>query len=157
MDTPTILLIMGAGDMEATTIPGVLMVIMVVTIPGMEVHTGPDTAMDITMGTMTGTTELQLHTDTVTWIAEAITDMVHLQTPPTTDPKGLTITIPGTGAGRPILRVQAHPLRGMVQVVSAVRHSVALQHVQAQHSVMQGPFPHHLQMHSAALQEPMQH
>ena len=150
-ETPITLPIMGDGDMEATTIPGVHTVIME------EVPTGPDTTMVIITVTMTDTTELQIHTDTVIWIAGIITDMVHPQTPPTMDLKGLPITIPGTGAERPIPRVPAHPPRGMAQVVSAALHNEALQHVQAQHSVMQGPYPHHLQMHSVTLQEPMQH
>jgi len=151
MDTLVTLPIMGVGDMEATTIPGVHTVIME------EVPTGPDTTMVIITVTMTGTTEVQLHTDTVIWIAGIITDMVPPQTPPTTDPKGLAITIPGTGAGQPIPRVPVHPPRGMARVVSAAQRSAALQHVRAQHSVMQGPYPHQLQMHSVPLQEPMQH
>ena len=154
--TPIILPIMEVGDMEATTIPGAP-TDMEDIILTMEVPTGPDTTMVIITVTITDTTELQLHTDTVIWIAGIITDMDHHQTPPTTDPKGLPITIPGTGAERPIPRVPAHPPRGMARVVSAAQHNEALRRVQAQHSVMQGPYPHHLQMHSVTLQEPMQH
>ena len=151
MDTPVTLPIMGVGDMEATTIPGVHTVIME------EVPTGLDTTMVIITVTMIDTTELQLHTDTVIWIAGIITDMDHHQTPPTTDPKGLPITIPGTGAEQPIPRVPAHPHRGMARVVSAAQHSAARQHVRAQHSVMPGPHPRHILMHSAVRPEPMQH
>ena len=151
MDPHVTLPIMGVGDMEATTIPGVHTVTME------EVPTTPDTTMVIITVTMTATTDMQPHTNTAIWIAGILTDMVHPQTPPTTDQKGPPITIPGTGAERPIPRVPAHPPRGMARVVSAAQHNEALQHVQAQHSVMQGPYPRHLQMHSVTLQEPMQH
>jgi hypothetical protein len=137
--------------MVDTTIPGVHTVIME------EAPTGRDTTMGTTMAITTDPTDILILTDTVIWIAGILTDMVHPQTPPTMDPKGLPITIPGTGAERPIPRVPAHPPRGMARVVSAAQHNEALQHVQAQHSVMQGPYPHHLQMHSVTLQEPMQH
>ena len=151
MDTLVTLPIMGVGDMEATTIPGVHTVIMEA------VPTGPDTTMVIITVTMTGTTELKLHIDTVIWIAGILTDMLHPLTLPTTDPKGLPITIPGTGAEQPIPKVPVHPHRGMAQVVSSAQHSAVLQHGRAQHSVMQGPYPHPLQMHNVRPLEPMQH
>lgn len=150
MDTLVTLPIMEVGDTEATTIPGVHTVTMV------EVPTILDTTMVIITGTMTATTDMQPHINMVIWIAGILTDMVHPQTPPTTDPKGPPITIPGTGAEQPIPRVPAHPPREMAQVVSPAQLNVALQHVRAQHSVMQGPFPRPL-MHNAPLLEPMQH
>ena len=116
-DPPIILPIMGVGDMVVTTIPGAPMVIMVGIIPGTVVHTGLDTTMDTIMAIMAMTTDMQLLTDTVIWIAGTLTDMAHPLTPPTRDPRGLTITIQGTGAGLLTPRVQLLPPREMLQVV----------------------------------------
>jgi len=156
-DPPIILPIMGVGDMVVTTIPGALMVIMEGIILDTVVHTGRDTTMVTIMAIMATTTHMQLLTDTVIWIAGILTDMLHPLTLPTTDPKGLPITIPGTGAEQPIPKVPVHPHRGMARVVSSTQHSAVLQHGRAQHSVMQGPYPHPLQMHNVRPLEPMQH
>jgi hypothetical protein len=107
MDTPVTLPIMGVGDMVDTTIPGVLM--------GMEVLTGPDTTMGTTMAITAMTTDMPLPTVTVTWITGTLMAMVHPQTLPTRVPKGLRITIPGTGAEQPIPRAPAVPLNEMDQ------------------------------------------
>ena len=126
--------------MVDTTIHGVLMVIME------EALTGRDTTMGTTMAITTGTDMLPL-TDTVKWIAETITDMAQPQTPPTTDPRELPITIPDTGAERPIPRVPALPHRGMARVVLPAQLSEVLQ---------QGPYPDPLLTPSVLPQEPMQ-
>ena len=150
-DTHTAHPITGVGDMVDTTIPGVLTDIME------EALTGRDTTMATTMAITTGTTDMLPLTDTVTWIAETITDMAQPQTPPTTDPRELTITIPDTGAERPIPRVPALPHRGMALVVLPAQLSEVLQRAPAvQLSVMQGPYPHPLPTPSVLPQEPMQ-
>ena len=141
MDTLLTLPIMGVGDMVDTTIPGVLTVIME------EAPTGRDTTMGTTMAITTGTTDMLPLTDTVTWIAETITDMAQPQTLPTTDPRELPITIPDTGAERPIPRVPALPHRGMARVVLPAQLSEVLQ---------QGPYPHPLPTPSVPPQEQMQ-
>jgi len=142
--------------MVDTTIHGVHMVIMEEVIME-EALTGRDTTMGTTMAITTGTTDMLPLTDTVTWIAETITDMAQPQTPPTTDPRELPITIPGTGAGRPIPRVPALPHRGMALVVLSAQLSEVLQLVPVvQLSVMQGPYPHPLPTPSVLPQEPMQ-
>ena len=111
MDTLLTLPIMGVGDMVDTMIPGVLTVIME------EAPTGRDTTMVTIMAIMATTTHMQLLTDTVIWIAGTLTDMAHPLTPPTRDPRGLTITIPGTEAELLTPRVQLLPPREMLQVV----------------------------------------
>ncbi len=142
---------MGVGDMVDTTIPGVHTVIMAAA------PTGRDTTMATTMVITTCTTEMLPLTDTVTWIAETIMDMAHHQTPPTTDPRGLPITIPGTGAGRLIPRVPVLLHRGMAQVELAAQLNEVQQHVPAvQLSVMQGPYLPPLPTPSGPPQEPMQ-
>ncbi len=151
MDTLVALPIMGVGDMVDTTIPGVLTVIME------EVLTGRDTTMGIITDIMTAPPDMLLLTDTVIWIAGTLTDMPQPQTPPMTDPRGLLITIPGTGAGRPIPRVPALPHREMARVVLPTQLSEVLQHAAVvQLSVMQGPYPHPLLTPSVLPQEPMQ-